>query len=153
MIKKIFFYFILAIILKITSLSHANTLFHWNFDGPEGNVLISSLDTVSDANLVKFGNFEMLQQISYDKANPWFNTEGTSVEFLNDRANKRIGVALATLDTGQNSALDLSTYESFTIEFFLYTYGLNNCVLVGKGDSDSGYWTELSFDGKISFSS
>ena len=151
MIKQILSCFILAVILNITYLSHANTLFHWDFDGHEGETLISALDAVSDANLVIFGNSEIFQQISYSKSNPWFNTTGTSVEFLNDHVYKDVGNALAVVDTGENTDLDLSTYEAFTIEFFLCPYGLNNCVLVGKGESGSGYWIELSFDGKVRF--
>ena len=152
MTKQIFTYVILAIILNITSLNHANTLFHWDFDGHEGDILISELDTISDANLIKFGNFNSTYEILHGNTNPWFNTTGTSAVFLNDPIYKEVGIALAVVDTGENTDLDLSMNEAFTIEFFLFPSGLNNCVLVGKGNSDSGYFIKLFFDGKISFS-
>ena len=152
MIKQIFYYFVFTIILNVTSQSRADTLFQWDFDGSEGGVLISALDTVSDANLVEFSTSGFTNQIFYSKTNPWFNTSGTSVEFLNDRVYKEVGSALAVVDTGKNTDLDLSMNEAFTIEFFLYQSGLNNCVLVGKGDSFSGYFIKLFYDGTISFS-
>jgi hypothetical protein len=149
--KKANLTLILCMISGLIDLARADVLFHWSFDGPFGQELISEVDRISAINLRMFSNPEIMGHIKYSKPNPWFNTNGTSAEFVNDRIHKNHGAALAGTDTGENTILDLSTFDSFTIEFFLCPYGLNNCVLVGKSGGTGGYSVELLSDGQIRF--
>jgi len=149
--KKIYLIVVLCVIFRLTHLTKGNVLFHWNFDGPIGQELISEADRISAVNLKMFNNPEIMGYIKYSKPNPWFNTNGTSAEFVNDRVHKNHGAAIAAIDIGENTILDLSTLHAFTIEFFLCPYGINDCVLIGKSGGAGKYSVELLSDGQIRF--
>ena len=142
---------VLCVIFSLTHLTKADVLFHWSFDGPLGRELISATDHVSTTSLKMFNNPDIMGYVAHGKPNPWFNTGGTSAEFVNDRVHKGHGVALASIDSGEDSSLDLSTLNAFTIEFFLCPYGLNDCVLVGKSGGAGQYSVELLYGGEIRF--
>ncbi|MHA1807913.1 MAG: LamG domain-containing protein, partial [Candidatus Thorarchaeota archaeon] len=149
--KKMYLVTVLCVIFSMTHLAKADVLFHWSFDGLPGQELISATDHVSTTSLKMFNNPDIMGYVAHGKPNPWFNTRGTSAEFINDRVHKNHGAALAATDTGENTTLDLSTLDAFTIEFFLCSYGLNDCVLVGKSGGVGGYSVELLSDGEVRF--
>lgn len=149
--KMMYLVTVLCVVVSLTHLAKADILFHWSFDGPPGQELISATDHVSTTSLKMFSNPDIMGYVAHSKPNPWFNTDGTSAEFVNDRVHKGHGAALAATDTGKDTILDLSTLDAFTIEFFLCPYGLNDCVLVGKSGGAGGYSVELLSGGEVQF--
>ncbi len=116
---------LLFLLLNISNLGRADTLFHWRFDGTFQDEIISDADTINSTVAYKFrdaDNPSPVYDVSYGTGNSCYNTSGTSAQFDNDPAANDPGVGLYVSDPGANSVLDLSTVSACTIEAFVYPY-------------------------------
>lgn len=146
---------LLGLCLLATS-AQAATVFHWTFDGAAGASLTSATNTAAGAVVTKFADAQLptdaTNTLSYGPPNPWFNTNGTSVEFLNTPAVNDPGVALFRNDLGVNEPLDLDTWSNLTLEAFVYPFDLRQAVIVRKtSGSANGYFIDLRPTGHFGF--
>jgi len=146
-----FFHTIILITLSVIYSANANTLLHWTFDGPLGEKVDLCTDEVLAIDLEKFKRTNIAADVSYSKPNPWHNTKGTSVEFLNNPVFMTYGSALASVDSDKGYLPDLSMLDTLTIEFFMYPYLVRDCTLVGKGGSTIPYQINMRKDGSVCF--
>lgn len=144
MVRHVYFYCVLAGVMMAGSLCHAKTLFHWTFDGPAGGALTQTSDPIAGAALHATTSSGGIGSIIYGKANPWFNSKGTSAEFDGDRTWGQNGTGLAVRDDGVDSAIDLSGQPEFTIELFFCPFSLEDSVLFGKCTYQGQYAIEIA---------
>lgn len=146
-----FFHTLILIILSLIYNANATTLLHWSFDGPLGEKVDFCTDEVLAVALEKFKRPGIAPDVSYSKSNPWHNTQGTSIEFLNNPALMTFGSALALLESDAEKFPDLSLLDTLTIEFFMYPYLVRDCTLVGKKGSTIPYQINIQNDGSVCF--
>lgn len=147
---------ICLVVAAVGSIGQGKTLFHWTFDGPRSEVVVSQADSISGAILerIRHPDPNVVYDIRYGTTNPWYNTQGTAVELDNDRAYSRIvgQTGLMAVDPGADSALDLSGLERFTIEMFVCPYAIRDCALLDKRGGDGHYGLWLLDGGDLRFS-
>ena len=145
-----------GILVGLSVPTHGRTLFRWSFDGSVGSALTSCTDTVAGIPLTMFKDSSLpagaANVIRYGPANPWYNTNGTSAEFLNTAGINDPGVALFRNDAGVNEPLDLVTASNLTIEAFVYPYDLRQAVIIRKTASNAnGYLIDIRPSGYFGF--
>jgi formylglycine-generating enzyme required for sulfatase activity len=124
--------------LAFLGLARAEPIFHWTFDGPPGQELVSDTDIISGAVASKFadsGGPDPGLTIEYAGPNPSYNTAGASAGLINDPMLIDPGVGLRVADPGVDSPLDLSTLNACTIEAFLYPYDTRQAAIVRKNNT------------------
>jgi formylglycine-generating enzyme required for sulfatase activity len=116
---------LLGFTLFLAGAAQADTLFHWRFDGSCYDSVVSDTDVVNSHVATKFadsGGPSPVLAIEYSRADPWYNTVGTSADFQNDPVSNDPGVGLRVSDAGPDSMLDLGTVSACTVEAFVCPY-------------------------------
>jgi len=154
--KRLVAFLTCLLLLSFHLHAEAATLFQWSFDGPPGSTLSSSADSVAGCLVVtKFNDATLsagaTNTIQYGPPNPWYNTNGTSADFLNTAGVNDPGVGLFVNDTGMNSPLDISTLTNLTIEAFVYPYDIRQAVIIRKYGGTGVYYIDIRSDGNFGF--
>ena len=136
MCKRLTFLLCVVSVLGMTGTIRAATLFHWTFDGPLGQELISDTDLFSGVTVTAFRDSSLLptdpETVKYGEPNPWYNTGGTSADFQNRPSDNDPGAATYANDQGVGTTMDLSTLSAFTIEACIYPRTVRQCVIIRK---------------------
>jgi len=142
-----------VVLLAAVGFARAETLFQWSLDGTVGQSLISDTDLVGGVTMSMYTDSSALgtETVAYGEPNPWYNTTGTSADFQNNPADNDPGAGLYAPDTGEDTPMDLSTLDSFTIEAFIYPRTLRQSVIVRKWGGDGRYYLEVRDDGESRF--
>src|SRR5262249_27552956 len=138
-----------------TRFAQAATLYQWSFDGPIGAGMLSSTDSFAGAVVIKFRDSTLATNatntIRFGPPNPWYNTNGSSAEFLNTPAVNDPGAGFFLNDSGANSPLDLTTVTNLTIEAFVYPYEIRLGEIFSKYGGSGAYEIVSGSDGKFGF--
>jgi len=85
---------IIPVILTVSP-GQGKTLLHWSFDGPLGEEFSTEADIISGVTLLAIRRPDVISDVRYGRANPWFNSKGTSAEFDADFVWDYSGAILA----------------------------------------------------------
>jgi len=114
-------------------------LMYYTFDGSQGADLPSPI-TDDSGNGIEFTKHVDGGSLKYAEANPAYNSDGASAEFIPK-------AGLYRLDTGEGDLLRLDGYQ-YTIEMWLYInerdYGGDDIILVGHDDDEFSWSFEIS---------
>ncbi|MHC4475972.1 MAG: LamG-like jellyroll fold domain-containing protein, partial [Planctomycetota bacterium] len=136
--------FLFVLVLGVVCPVRGATIFHWRFDGPEGQEIISDVDIVGGKVATKFYDegYDPNEQdfsLTYGEANPWWGVTGTSADYVREPGDNDPGVGFFVPD---DAAVDLSGLSECTIEAFVYPREVIQSVIVRKYQGTGVYYID-----------
>lgn len=136
----------------------ADIIFHWTFDGPFAEDIVSDTDIASAVPVWAFDDFQLSpdDECSLKYGQPAiFYGIGTSAEFDNINAagpaENDPGIGLFAPDRGVDTLMDLAGLPQFTIESCIYPCTLRQSVIIRKYGGLGRYYIDLRSTGALSF--
>jgi hypothetical protein len=144
MCKRLFLLVLFALVLAVVCPVRGATIFHWKFDGTEGQEIISDVDIVGGKVATKFYDegYDPNEQdfsLTYGEANPWWGVTGTSADFVREPGDNDPGVGFFVPDDADT---DLSSLSECTIEAFVYPREVFQSVIVRKYQGTGVYYID-----------
>lgn len=139
-------FFVGMALLAIMALNvQADTLYHWTFEGPAGDPIVSDTDIVGGVTVTAFEDADGAAggSIVYD-------ADGAGALMSNQPGGDNDpGVGFMAIDTDNSLDLSLGT---FTLEAIINVNTMRQGVVIRKYGGDGQYYLDIRSDGDVQFS-